>query len=330
MNQKTKKIFFLPLKWAEEKKQLVTFLSGGTNVLISDQGVQGLVMQLSKLKAIESWEEKGRLYIKALTGTPKASLMRVFAQYKLTPALFLCGLPGDVGGGVVMNAGVGQDIFPKEFKDIVDWVKVIPFLEKDKNKNKDKTEKPTTHLKAKASSDRTKMVLFKKEDIKWGYRFSQGWGPGLIYEVAFSWPLNLTGFEKGAAFEALSSYKVDIKQEKSSKTSSVNPLPDLPARLRDMALKRAKSQPLQSSSAGSVFKNPKTGEKAGALIESCGLKGHRIGLAQISEKHANFIVTREGAKAEDIHHLIQLMRDKVFKKHSILLEPEIHYIGRWP
>ena len=267
----TKEDVFWALKWAKEQNQALTFLGQGTNVLISDKGVRGLTIRLSKLKGIKSYKEKGHLHIKALAGTPKADIMRVFTQHLLAPALFLCGLPGDVAGGVVMNAGVGQDIVPKEFKDIVVQVTVI----RD-----------------------NKTIVVPKTDIKWGYRFSKGWGPGLIYEVNLSWP--------------------------------IKPLPALHSRLREMALKRVKSQPLQSLSAGSVFKNPAEGEKAGALIEECGLKGQKKGQAQVSKKHGNFILNTGGAKAEDMHRLIQLMQDKVQEKHNIWLEPEIQYIGEWP
>ncbi len=265
-----KEEIFYYLQWARKQNRLVTFLGGGTNVLISDKGIEGLVIGLQKLKTFREWEEADRLHINALAGVSKSQIMQIFLKHKLAPALFLCGLPGDVGGGVVMNAGVGQDIFPKEFKDIVDWIRVIK---------------------------EDKIVLIKKEEIKWEYRLSKGWGPGLIYEVGMSWP--------------------------------VEPLPDVQERLKNMALKRTQSQPLQSASCGSVFKNPLTGEKSGALIEQCGLKGYQIGQACISKKHANFIVNMGGATAIDIHQLIQYTRKTVQEKYNILLEPEVKYLGRW-
>ena len=261
---------FYYLKWAKKQNVPVTFLGGGTNVLVSDQGVKGLVIGLQKLKTFKEWEENGRLCVSALAGVSKAQIMQVFLRHKLPPALFLCGLPGDVGGGVVMNAGVGQDISPREFKDIVDWVKVIREDE---------------------------LVSIHKEEIKWEYRSSSGWEPGLIYEVGMSWPME--------------------------------PAPDVPELLKEMALKRTRTQPLQSASCGSVFKNPLTGEKSGALIEQCGLKGHQIGQACISKKHANFIINMGEATAMDIHQLIQHVQKTVKEKFNILLEPEVQYIGRW-
>jgi len=258
------------LKWANKNKIPVTVLSGGTNVLISDQGVEGLVIHLKNLNKYQVEETNNRLCIKALAGVSKSEIMQCFLKYKLAPALFLCGLPGDVGGGVVMNAGIGKNISPKEFKDIVDWVKVIH-------------DNQITNIKSK--------------NINWAYRSSDSWGPGVIYEVGMSWPME--------------------------------PTPDIDVLLRDMALKRSQSQPLRSASCGSVFKNPlNSNEKSGALIEKCGLKGYQIGQAFVSKKHANFIVNQGGAKAVDIHHLIQFIKKTVFDKFNILLETEVKYIGR--
>ena len=265
-----KEEIFYYLQWAKKQNMPITFLGGGTNVLISDKGIEGLVIGLQKLKTFREWEEEGRLCINALAGVSKSQIMQIFLKHKLAPVLFLCGLPGDVGGGVVMNAGVGQDISPKEFKDIVDWVKVIR---------------------------EDKIILIQHEEIKWGYRSSKGWDPGLIYKVGMSWPME--------------------------------PLPDIQEHLKNMALKRTQSQPLQSASCGSVFKNPLTGEKSGALIEQCGLKEYQIGQACISKKHANFIVNISGATAMDIHMLIQYTRKTVQEKYNISLEPEVKYLGRW-
>ena len=86
------------------------------------------------------------------------------------------------------------------------------------------------------------------------------------------------------------------------------------------------TQPLNSKNAGCIFKNPR-GLSAGALIDQAGLKGLKIGSAEISTKHANFIVAHEGAKAEDVHKLIKIIREKVYEKNEILLETEVQI---WP
>lgn len=286
------------LKWANQRGVKVSFLGSGTNVLISDKGVKGLVINCNKLKGLQHSESEGRLYIRAFSGTLKSEVMQVFVRYQLAPALFLCGLPGQVGGGVVMNAGWGQkkipptaggeasDVpytkaslaaeesqsVPREFKDIVDEISVV--------RPPGQTEK------------------IKKNQIHWEYRKSKGWEPGIIFEVKMSWPLK--------------------------------PLPGFKERLKALAMRRALSQPLRSASCGSVFKNPKKGLGAGALIEKCGLKGFEVGGAEVSKKHANFILNTGAAQAEEIHRLIQRVQKKVKDQLGVWLEPEVRYLGQWP
>lgn len=98
------------------------------------------------------------------------------------------------------------------------------------------------------------------------------------------------------------------------------------SRMERSRLRRRSSQPLDLPSAGSVFKNPK-GASAGRLIEQVGLKGAHIGGAQISEKHANFIVNRGNASAQDVVDLIVLARERVREAHGIVLQPEIRFVG---
>ena len=266
-------IFFC-LKWAKEKKLPLTVLSGGTNVLISDQGIEGLVLGMQKLNSLTSSVKDNRLSITAQAGVPKAQLMQIFLKHKLAPALFLCGLPGDVGGGVVMNAGISaKNIVPKEFGEIVDQVKVI---------------------------QNDQLISINKKDLIFKYRFSDGWMNGeqnIIYEATMSWQMT--------------------------------PVSNITEQIREMALKRSQSQPLQSASCGSVFKNPSLDKPAGFLIDQCQLKGHEIGKASVSEKHANFIVNQGGATAQDIHNLIVSIQEKVKKQHNISLQTEVKYLGRW-
>ena len=257
------------LSWAKKNKKNFIVLGGGTNVLISDQGVKGLVISTSLLNTYSEKKTKSHILITCGSGLLKSQLMKIFKIHKLAPALFLSGLPGDIGGGVVMNAGVSRSFKPSEFSEIVKSFKVVSF------------EGIKTHL---------------KEDIKWSYRQSQGWQKGVIYEVKFEWPL--------------------IEE------------PDLNNQIKEELKKRRVSQPLDKASCGSVFKNPYP-QFAGELIEKAGLKGLKQGSAQVSEKHANFIVNTGKAKSTDIHNLIQTVKQKVFKKFSISLETEVHYLGSW-
>lgn len=89
--------------------------------------------------------------------------------------------------------------------------------------------------------------------------------------------------------------------------------------------RRAESQPLEYPSAGSVFRNPE-GDFAGRLIESCNLKGYRIGGAEVSEKHANFVINKDNATGKDIHDLIEYIHDEVYRKTNVDLQIEQEYI----
>ena len=96
--------------------------------------------------------------------------------------------------------------------------------------------------------------------------------------------------------------------------------------MRDWTARRKASQPLTLPSAGSTFKRPE-GHFAGALIERCGLKGRAVGGAQVSEKHAGFIVNKGGATCQDIVTLMSQVRERVFKETGVALEPEVRYLG---
>lgn len=96
--------------------------------------------------------------------------------------------------------------------------------------------------------------------------------------------------------------------------------------IRNLLRQRNECQPVRQPSAGSVFRNP-PGDKAGRLIEDCALKGVSIGGAQVSEKHANFIVNTGNASAADIEHLIQQVAGTVAREKGVVLVPEVHIVG---
>ncbi len=96
--------------------------------------------------------------------------------------------------------------------------------------------------------------------------------------------------------------------------------------IKSLLQKRAETQPTRQANAGSVFKNPQ-GDYSARLIEDCGLKGRHIGGAQVSEKHANFIINTGQATAQDIESLIRLVQEQVYNKHMITLETEVHIMG---
>ena len=153
-------------EWARAEGLPVTVLGGGTNVLISDRGVEGLTLCLAKLSGVESAEATdGAFRVTCLAGTSKSELLKIYLKRKLAPALFLAGLPGDVGGGVAMNAGVGEAMRPREFVEIVEWIEVL-----------------------RLDDARAPLARFAAADLAWSYRRSDGWQPGAIVRAGLVWP----------------------------------------------------------------------------------------------------------------------------------------------
>lgn len=271
--------FCLPETVAELKEALIyakannlpiTILGGGTNVLVSDDGIAGLTICLRRLSKITYQEKDGRLHIEALAGTAKSELLKTFLKQKLAPALFLAGLPGDVGGGVVMNAGVAEGFLPREFMELVDWIDVMTYdLE---------------------------TIRIEKNQLDVKYRHTDGWQPHIIVNVGMSWPIETD--------------------------------PMILEKVREANKTRLTKQPLDMPSCGSVFKNPE-GHKAAQLIDSIGLKGYRIGDAQVSLKHANFIVNLENASAQHIWEVILHVQKTVKTEKNISLTTEVVRLGRW-
>ncbi|MBY0384322.1 UDP-N-acetylmuramate dehydrogenase [bacterium] len=260
-------------RWAQAKNLPITVLSGGSNVLVSDQGIEGLTILLKDFNQIELTQINGnKLQVVCQSGVTKADLLKVFIKQRMSPAIFLAGLPGDVGGGVVMNAGVGHDVAPKEFCEIVEWVEWIDTSQSDFPLQKK-----------------------KKAELQWMYRKCTGWQPGIITRVGIAW------------------------EEAPDET--------VLKRLQEGNKRRMSTQPLQWPSCGSVFKNP-PGNKSGRLIEECGLKGYQVGGAQVSEKHANFIINVGGATANDIEAVRAHVQDVVKKQKGISLETEYVFLGR--
>jgi len=103
---------------------------------------------------------------------------------------------------------------------------------------------------------------------------------------------------------------------------------ELRARVMEVRAKRASRQPREVPNAGSIFKNP-PGNFAGRLLQAAGMKGYRIGGAAFSEQHANFIVNLGGARAADVHALIERARAKVMESSGVALEPEVRLVGEW-
>ncbi len=159
------------LNYARDHHLNYTILGGGSNVLVSDVGVKGLVIGLRRFSQIESTVENNLIKITALSGTAKSELLKLFLKNKSEAALFLSGLPGDIGGGVVMNAGVAEGFTPREFMEFVTEIEVMD------------------------SEGRTKIIA--KKDLKISYRHCDGWQstdpqkPNVVVSVKIEWPVKI-------------------------------------------------------------------------------------------------------------------------------------------
>ena len=260
--------------WAQGKNFPITVLGGGSNVLVSDHGVRGLTICLKNFSGIKIEDTPTEIKLECFAGTSKSELLKIFLKFKLAPALFLAGIPGDVAGGIVMNAGVAESFTPREFVEITDWIEVL---------------RPTGALEK-----------ISAKQLQWSYRHCVGWAPGIIARVGLRWPNQ--------------------------------PDDSILDQVRNANKVRLSKQPLDKPSCGSVFVNP-PGHKAAQLVDSCGLKGYTVGQAQVSLKHANFIVnlgdTTHGASATDIWQVIQHVQKTVLQQTQVQLKTEVIRLGEW-
>ncbi len=253
------------LSWAISKNLNVQIIGAGSNLLISDFGLEGLSLCMRKFQGSRFDQTTG--IIEAFGGEPIPSLARRAAKKGLKGLEWAVGIPGTVGGAAVMNAGAQGGCIA----DRLESVKVLPINGEDP-------------------------FEIKKKDLAFAYRHSQLQEEQLIVI--------------SARFKLEPGHD---KQELSHITSqNLN--------------HRTHTQPYHLPSCGSVFRNPEP-LKAGRLIESVGLKGFRIGDAEISKIHANFIVNQGNAYAKEINDLILLVQQKVEKAHGLILHPEIMQLG---
>ncbi|OAB38726.1 UDP-N-acetylenolpyruvoylglucosamine reductase [Paenibacillus macquariensis subsp. defensor] len=249
------------IKYAVDHNVRITTLGNGSNVVIRDGGIRGIVLQMTNLQDITLSE-------RTLTAQSGASIIRVSQvalQHELTGLEFACGIPGTVGGALYMNAGA----YGGEVADVLRDALVV---------------------------DSTGQLLtLHKEDMKWGYRHSVfAGGEYTILQARFT-------LEPGD--------HSSIKEK-----------------MDDLTHLRESKQPLEYPSCGSVFKRPPN-RFAGQLIQESGLQGVRIGGAEVSTKHAGFIVNVDHATASDYIALVAHVKDTVREKFGIDLETEVKFIG---
>lgn len=239
----------------------VVILGRGTNLLVLDGGFRGCVVSM---EAMTSIERTGETRVTAQAGAPLMEVINRCTEWSLAGLEKLAGIPGSVGGAIVMNAGAHG-----------------AFIES--------VVRAATILGADGTS-RTKT----RDELGFGYRTSGLSAAEIIVHVDME-------FEEGDSEEIsrIVKEKLDWRRDR---------------------------QPLSLPSAGSVFKNP-PGMPAGKIITELGLKGTRVGGAEVSTQHGNFIVNRGGARAADVLSLIELIRKKAREERGIDLDPEIRIIG---
>jgi len=242
------------LTFARARKLPVAIMGAGTNLLALDQGFRGLVIKFAG--GLTKITVRGRM-VQAGAGSLLPVLVQQALARKLAGLEFLAGIPGTVGGAVVMNAGAWG-------KEIGARVARVTVLDR-----------------------RGKLRTLKPSRLRFGYRQSAlQKGDRLVVEVVF---------------------RLRPGRQRLIK-----------AHISEYLKKRQGKQPLGSPNAGSVFKNP-AGKHAGKMLEEAGCKGLRFGDAQVSPKHANFIINLGEAKARDVLKLMTRMMGRV----KIKLEPEL-------
>lgn len=240
----------------------VHWLGLGSNVLVRDGGLRGVVVSLHL--GLDRIERLGPTRVHADAGVPCARLARQCVKWSLGPAEFFAGIPGTVGGALAMNAGAwGGETWPHVVEvDVVDRLGVR----------------------------RTRLA----REYRFGYR-------SVVAPEPTEWFV-------GACFE------FTAQPAASAET------------IKQLLVRRRETQPIGSWSCGSTFTNP-DGQHAAQLIDSAGLKGHRIGGAVVSSKHANFLLNDGEATAADIEQLIGHVQAEVERRHGVRLVQECRIVG---
>jgi UDP-N-acetylmuramate dehydrogenase len=297
----------------------------GSNLLVRDGGLRGTVLLMHGALTELRLDANGTIRVEA--GVAGAKLARFASLQNLRGAEFFAGIPGTVGGMLAMNAGCyGSEI----------WERVVQVQTVDR----------FGELRTRTAEDYEigyRSVALKEKGE--GRRVKGGEAAAYEGFTLPSSPIPLppvTLNEKGEEARE----KCDAAAEGFTLPPSPFPLPPeeffvsatmkfehgdgdaARQEIRELLAKRIASQPLNLPNAGSVFRNP-PGDYAARLIQQCGLKGKRIGGAQVSEKHANFIVNTGEATAADIESLIDEVRTTVAAQTGVQLHPEVKIIGEY-
>lgn len=252
------------VKLCKEEEIPYYIVGNGSNLLVSDKGYRGVIIQIGK--------RFGQIEVKENQITAQAgALLSAVANRALEAGLagfeFAAGIPGSLGGACVMNAGA----YGGEMKDVLLSVTVL--------------------------TPEGEVLTIPREELELGYRTS-------IIEKKHYLVLE-------AVIELQKGDPEEIK-----------------AVMDDLRQRRIDKQPLEYPSAGSTFKRPE-GYFAGKLIQDAGLKGFQVGGAQVSEKHAGFVINKNHATASDIYELMRQVSEKVEEESGVRLEPEVKRLGEF-
>ncbi|MBQ2306495.1 MAG: UDP-N-acetylmuramate dehydrogenase [Clostridia bacterium] len=258
------------LRLCRDEQVPVYVMGRGSNLVFDDAGFRGVVLRLCDsdecFRIVEEDNDSALVY--AFAGAALTRLAIFAFEHGLSGLEFASGIPGSVGGGVVMDAGA----YGGQLADCVvrsEYVRRVPDYEAG---------------------------AFDGAAQQFGYRTSV--------------------YQSGEYIVTGAYFRLRKGREKA----------DIGAEMRELNGRRREKQPLEYPSAGSAFNRP-AGDYAGRLIEASGLRGYRIGGAQVSEKQCGFIVNRGGATAADVRALVNAVREKVYADSGVLLEPEIKFVG---
>ena len=239
----------------------VAIIGRGSNLLVSDGGYPGIVIRLigefNRLEFNENCVEVG-------AGVSLPRLSKTAASHGLSGVEFALGIPGSVGGALIMNAGA----WGSSFGDLVECVQVM--------------------------TDEGELLDLSRDDAQFSYRHS-GLKPYFC----------VTG---------------------ATLTLSPGDAEEVDNLMQDLYNQKITSQPFAEENAGCMFKNP-PGHSAGKLIDECGLKGYRIGGAEVSKIHGNFILNLDNATAQDVLSLVQHIQNHVKRERGIDLDMEVQLLG---
>lgn len=250
------------IRICKETQTPYAVIGNGSNLLVSDAGYRGVIIQIGRnLNQITGNGEE----IRAQAGAMLSVIAKTALSESLAGFEFASGIPGTLGGAVVMNAGA----YGGEMKDVLTEITVM--------------------------DEEGEIVTLPADKLELGYR---------------------TSIIKTAGYIVLEA-KLQLKEGNPEVIRET---------MKDLTIRRTTKQPLEYPSAGSTFKRPE-GYFAGKLIMDSGLAGYQVGGAQVSEKHCGFVINAGGATARDVRTLMDNVRDIVYKKYGVTLEPEVKFLG---